>query len=212
MKLFMHYKNKPYKYIGEARHSETQEDLVIYETLYDNPSAKIWVRPKEMFFESIELNGELTPRFRQVPLQIDVTTFIGEPELEKIGAIMETVFGEYDPAIFYSKLANTNNFHLGLASVDDKVVGFKIGYARDNDEFYSWLGAVLPQFEGLGIAKALMETQHNWCREHGYKRVYTNTQNRFRNMLFLNLKMGFEIIGTTLNEKNELKIQMEKKL
>ncbi len=32
MKLFRHYKNKPYKYIGTAKHSETLEDMVIYET------------------------------------------------------------------------------------------------------------------------------------------------------------------------------------
>jgi hypothetical protein len=42
MKLYNHYKNKPYKYIGEAKHSETLEDVVIYETRYENKIGKLW--------------------------------------------------------------------------------------------------------------------------------------------------------------------------
>jgi hypothetical protein len=64
--LYEHYKGKPYKVHGVVRHSETLEELVLYETLYDNPSGKMWVRPKPMFLESIELNGQQVPRFRLV--------------------------------------------------------------------------------------------------------------------------------------------------
>lgn len=66
-RIFRHYKGMLYKWIGEARHSETLEELVVYETLYDNPLGKIWVRPKAMFFESVEINGRRVPRFEEVP-------------------------------------------------------------------------------------------------------------------------------------------------
>lgn len=36
LKLYRHYKNKPYKYLGPVRHSETLENLVLYESLYEN--------------------------------------------------------------------------------------------------------------------------------------------------------------------------------
>lgn len=61
--IYKHYKGKEYKVIGIAKHSETLEDLVVYECLYDNPKSKLWVRPMSMFGEEIETNGKKVPRF-----------------------------------------------------------------------------------------------------------------------------------------------------
>ncbi len=59
---FKHYKGNIYRMIGEARHSETLEDMVVYQAMYGDH--KIWVRPKQMFFEEVTLpNGERVPRF-----------------------------------------------------------------------------------------------------------------------------------------------------
>ena len=66
--IYKHYKNKTYQVIGEATHSETEEKVVIYQCLYGDHS--MWVRPKEMFTELIEVNGEQIPRFE----------FVGEAE------------------------------------------------------------------------------------------------------------------------------------
>ena len=52
-----------YKIIAIAKQSETQEDMVVYEALYDNPMAKIWARPLSMCQGIIEINGEPKPRF-----------------------------------------------------------------------------------------------------------------------------------------------------
>lgn len=52
-----------YRVIGVAKHSETLEDMVIYECLYDNPKSKVWVRPASMFLETIHHNGKMAPRF-----------------------------------------------------------------------------------------------------------------------------------------------------
>ncbi len=57
---------KLYTVIGVAKHSETLEDLVVYECLYDNPKSKIWVRPLKMFLEEVEINGKKVPRFQFV--------------------------------------------------------------------------------------------------------------------------------------------------
>ena len=62
--LYEHYKGKKYRVHGTARHSETLEELVYYETLYSNPLGRFWVRPKAMFLESVEVDGILKPRFR----------------------------------------------------------------------------------------------------------------------------------------------------
>lgn len=53
-----------YKVLGIAKHSETLEEFVVYECLYENPRSKIWVRPKSMFLEKVEIEGKLVPRFK----------------------------------------------------------------------------------------------------------------------------------------------------
>lgn len=65
--IYTHYKNKKlYRVIGIAKHSETLEDMVVYEALYDNPLGKLWVRPKKMFFEEVIIDGGKIRRFEFV--------------------------------------------------------------------------------------------------------------------------------------------------
>ncbi len=59
--LYRHYKGGLYRVIGTARHSETDEMLVVYRCLYDNDS--LWVRPLRMFQESVIHDGREQPRF-----------------------------------------------------------------------------------------------------------------------------------------------------
>jgi hypothetical protein len=58
-----------YTVVGVARHSETQEELVVYRQEYGDHS--LWVRPKAMFLEAVECGGEMVPRFKLV--ESDVT-------------------------------------------------------------------------------------------------------------------------------------------
>ncbi|WP_022962361.1 DUF1653 domain-containing protein [Halopseudomonas pelagia] len=58
---YRHYKGKDYEVVGLATHSETEEKLVVYRTLYGE--FDLWVRPLEMFVGTVELDGEPTPRF-----------------------------------------------------------------------------------------------------------------------------------------------------
>jgi len=68
MKLgtYQHYKGKFYEVIGVSKHSETLEDLVVYKAMYDNTISMLWVRPKMMFLEKVEISGKKVARFRFV--------------------------------------------------------------------------------------------------------------------------------------------------
>ena len=57
-----------------------------------------------------------------------------------------------------------------------------------------------------------MVRQHAWCREQGYSVVSTRTKNKWRNMLILNLRYGFDIIGTYTDDQGEPKIILTKTL
>lgn len=59
---FKHYKGSVYEFICEASHSETGEKLVIYK----NGMGEFYARPSSMFFEEVENNGQLVPRFQKL--------------------------------------------------------------------------------------------------------------------------------------------------
>lgn len=58
---YRHYKGNDYQVLGCARHTETEEEFVVYRALYGDQG--LWIRPKAMFLEPV-LNGpNPTPRF-----------------------------------------------------------------------------------------------------------------------------------------------------
>ena len=58
---YRHFKGGEYEVLGVARHSETQEPLVVYRPLYNDTG--LWVRPVTMFLETVEHEGRVVPRF-----------------------------------------------------------------------------------------------------------------------------------------------------
>ncbi|MDQ3015172.1 MAG: GNAT family N-acetyltransferase [Bacteroidota bacterium] len=99
-----------------------------------------------------------------------------------------------------------------LACIDDVVVGFKIGYERDQ-KFYSWLGAIHPDYRRMGIAADLAMEQENWARSNGYKVIWMKSRNRFPSMLIMALNRGFNIICIDAQDSiAEHRIIMEKSL
>ena len=58
--IWKHYKGNDYKIIILGRHSETAEDMVVYEQMH---SGKIYIRPMNLFFNDVEYEGETVPRF-----------------------------------------------------------------------------------------------------------------------------------------------------
>ena len=65
---YRHYKGREYTVLGVARHSETQEELVVYRLEYGDHS--LWVRPVAMFLEAVESGGETVPRFQLVESEV----------------------------------------------------------------------------------------------------------------------------------------------
>lgn len=58
---YRHFKGGEYLVIGTARHSESGEEMVVYRALYGE--GELWVRPADMFSESVTRDGVTQPRF-----------------------------------------------------------------------------------------------------------------------------------------------------
>ncbi len=61
--IWKHYKGHDYKIIILGKHSETAEDMVVYEQVH---SGRIYIRPMNLFFDEVEWEGEIVPRFTLV--------------------------------------------------------------------------------------------------------------------------------------------------
>lgn len=59
---YRHYKGGLYQIVAVAMHTETEEDMVVYQALYGD--YKVFVRPLKMFFETVkDADGNMVPRF-----------------------------------------------------------------------------------------------------------------------------------------------------
>lgn len=59
--IYRHFKGNRYELLGVARHSETQEPMVVYRALYGEHG--LWVRPAAMWTQTVERDGYCGPRF-----------------------------------------------------------------------------------------------------------------------------------------------------
>ena len=62
--IYRHYKGSLYQVLHTAKHSETEESLVVYRCLYGEYG--VWVRPLSMFAEMVTIDGKEIPRFELI--------------------------------------------------------------------------------------------------------------------------------------------------
>lgn len=77
-RYFRHFKGGIYKFIGKATDSETQEELVVYQAIYGDK--KIWVRPIDMFYEIMTIDGKQVNRFRELTYE-ETLKYVGDERI-----------------------------------------------------------------------------------------------------------------------------------
>ncbi len=115
--------------------------------------------------------------------------------LETVVAISQKIPEFHNPhnlSTYQQRLKNVPHIIL-VAYVDDVPAGFKVGYERA-DYFYSWMGAILPAYRRLGLARQLADKQELWAKDNGYPHVTFKTRNRLKPMLLFAIGRGFDII------------------
>lgn len=120
---------------------------------------------------------------------------------------------EAETRLYQHRMQNKPQLIL-IAWVNGQPAGFKAGYQRYNSHtFYSFMGAVLPQYRRMGIARALAQEQEKWAKQNGYTRLVFKTRNRFANMLLFAIGNGFAIVKVkAIQSIADYRIHLQKKL
>jgi len=132
--------------------------------------------------------------------------------LEDILVVYKSIFDDYKLDFFKNRIHQKEDLIMILCYEKNQLKGFKIGYRYNDTTFYSWVGGVLPEQRKKGIAKQLAQLQEQKVKEKGYLKIRTKSMNRFKSMMILNLKNGFEIKSMYTNEVGQTKIVFEKPL
>jgi len=132
--------------------------------------------------------------------------------LEDILVVYKSIFDDYKLDFFKDRIHQKEDLLIVLCYQQNSLKGFKIGYQYNTTTFYSWVGGVLLEQRNNGIAKQLAQLQEQRVKEKGYQKLRTKSMNRFKPMMILNLKNGFDITSIYTNDIGQTKIVFEKDL
>lgn len=82
-----------------------------------------------------------------------------------------------------------------VAHLQDKPVGFFLGFELKPTTFFAWFYGVLPECRRQGIASQLMDAAHSWARQHEYEVIRVECHNSHRPLLHLSIALGYDIVG-----------------
>ena len=100
-----------------------------------------------------------------------------------------------------------------VAERGGETVGYLLACERRSEHFHIWHTGVRRDVQRQGIGRALLRRCEETGRARGYRVVGTTTQNRFKGMLILLLKEGFDIEGVTwIPGATDLRIALRKEL
>lgn len=133
-------------------------------------------------------------------------------DLKVLENLYASIFDDAQLDFFHKRLNEKENVCSLISFEQDIPVGFKIGYHYNKTTFYSWVGGVLPNYRGKGIAKKLAQLQEQWAKKNNYLTIRTKSMNRYKPMMILNLKNGFDIVSVYTNNSNQTKIVFEKNI
>jgi ribosomal protein S18 acetylase RimI-like enzyme len=112
----------------------------------------------------------------------------------ELEALSESIFAVAVGDIGW-RLENMPYASVFSARDDNKLVGFKAGYAMSQSKYYSWLGGVRQDYRRQGIASELMRLQHIWLCEQGFQVIETSANEENITMAAANLRHGFVACG-----------------
>jgi len=118
---------------------------------------------------------------------------------EDLSVIVELFNQIFRPArseeFFRRRYLGRHNVLQMVARIEDRPVGFFLGFELKPSVFFAWFYGVVPQFRRQGITSQLMEAAHSWARLNEYETLRFECHNQHRPMLHLAIALEYDIVG-----------------
>jgi GNAT superfamily N-acetyltransferase len=125
-----------------------------------------------------------------------VIDVVGPEELPAIVKLYNQIFRpSRDLESFQRRYLGRHNVLQLVARIDDRPVGFSLGFELKPGVFFSWFYGVLPECRRQGIASQLMEAVHDWALLNEYDSIRFECHNQHRAMLHLGIAQEYDIVG-----------------
>jgi GNAT superfamily N-acetyltransferase len=128
---------------------------------------------------------------------LDITES-GPDDLPLLETLRDTIFGEFGH-VSRSTLAagwiGAQDLFILLARHEGQPIGFSCGYQRTPHSYYVNYMAIQREHRRRGVGRQFLGRMETFALSRGYERIEFNTQNKFRGMMCLGLKMGYRPIG-----------------
>jgi GNAT superfamily N-acetyltransferase len=125
-----------------------------------------------------------------------IIDLVGPDELPLISDLYNQVFRPArDVETFRRRFRGRYNVLMLVARLDDRPVGFFIGFELKPGVFFAWFYGVIPEYRRQGIASQLMDAVHSWAKQNDYDSIRFECHNQHRPMLHLAIAVGYDIVG-----------------
>jgi GNAT superfamily N-acetyltransferase len=125
-----------------------------------------------------------------------IVDLVGPEEMPVIAQLYNQIFRpQRDVDSFRRRFQGRYNELRLIARVDDRPVGFFLGFELKPTVYFGWFYGVIPEFRRQGIASQLMDAVHSWARQNEYEFVRFECHNQHRPMLHLAISLGYDIVG-----------------
>ena len=125
-----------------------------------------------------------------------IVDIVGPEDLPLIVQLYNQIFRpSRDLESFRRRFRGRYNILQMVARVEDRPVGFFLGFELKPQVYFAWFYGVLPEFRRQGIASQLMEAVHSWARQNDYESLRFECHNQHRPMLHLAIALGYDIVG-----------------
>ncbi|QSX33805.1 GNAT family N-acetyltransferase [Shewanella avicenniae] len=148
--------------------------------------------------------------------KITTVTELSGTHITQIIALMEQI-PEYDPVDAVADIRQRlydKRILLQLLEVEGELAGFNLGYALDEQRFFSWLGGIATDWRGLGLAEQLLAAQEQWLQANGYQSVKIQTRNQYRPVLNLLIRNRYQVVdlAPVADDVSQYRLSLQKSL
>lgn len=209
--VYRHYKGNTYRVLHMVLHSETMEELVVYQDV-NNPE-KIWARPARMWNETVLVDGVERKRFELIESEFTIKRLpeLTTIELHEILKARSQVFTKEQEILYPDADGHDDQcWHVFSLNEDGTIASYLRMFYPEGQPGAVKMGRVLTIERGKGLGTRLMEVATEYAvNELGAREIVVTSQKQAEGFY---LKLGYETTSDTFIEAGIPHVEMRKQI